>query len=116
MVFEALKTESLDYEPEHFVEKVKFTKKDLPEATMTIAEWVNSAYLPDISADIGPVIDYIISRGYNPMDDNFCWSPAPGFIDRVIIPFKYGISLSINSIISLLNCVFKEIPINLGLL
>ena len=89
LVFEALKTESLDYEPEHFVEKVKFTKKDLPEATMTIAEWVNSAYLPDISEDIGLVIEYIISRGFDPLDDNFCWSPAPGFIDRVIIPFKY---------------------------
>ena len=89
LVFEALKTESLDYEPEHFVEKVKFTKKDLPEATMTIAEWVNSAYLLDIAEDIGKVIDYLIGRGYDPMDDNFCWSPAPGFIDRVIIPFKY---------------------------
>ena len=89
LVFEALKTESLDYEPEHFVEKVKFTKKELPEATMPITEWVNSAYLPDISEDIGLVIDYIISRGFDPLDDNFCWSPAPGFIDRVIIPFKY---------------------------
>ena len=89
LVFEALKTESLDYEPEHFVEKVKFTKKDLPEATLTIAEWVNSAYLPDIAEDIGKVIDYLIGRGYDPMDGNFCWSPAPGFIDRVIIPFKY---------------------------
>jgi len=89
LVFEALKTESLDYEPEHFVEKVKFTKKELPEATLTIAEWVNSAYLPDIAEDIGKVIDYLIGRGYDPMDGNFCWSPAPGFIDRVIIPFKY---------------------------
>ena len=89
LVFEALKTESLDYEPEHFVEKVKFNKKELPEATMTIAEWINSAYLPDISQDIGLVIDYIISRGFDPLDDNFCWSPAPGFVDRVIIPFKY---------------------------
>jgi hypothetical protein len=89
LVFEALKTESLDYEPEHFVEKVKFTKKDLPEATLTIAEWVNSAYLPDIAEDLGKVIDYLINRGFDPMDDNFCWGPAPGFIDRVIIPFKY---------------------------
>jgi len=89
LVFEALKTESLDYEPEHFVEKVKFTKKELPEATLTIAEWVNSAYLPDIAEDIGKIIDYLIDRGYDPMDDNFCWSLAPGFIDRVIIPFKY---------------------------
>ena len=89
LVFEALKTESLDYEPEHFVEKVKFIKKDLPEATMTIAEWINSAYLPDISEDIGLVIDYIINRGFDPLNDNFYWSPAPGFADRVIIPFKY---------------------------
>ena len=64
-------------------------KKDLPEATLTIAEWVNSAYLPDIAEDIGKVIDYLIDRGYDPMDGNFCWSPAPGFVDRVIIPFKY---------------------------
>ena len=89
LVFEALKTESLDYDPEHFVEKVKFIKKELPEATMTIAEWVNSAYLPDIAEDIGKIIDYLIDRGFDPLDDNFCWSPASGFIDRVIIPFKY---------------------------
>jgi DNA primase len=56
---------------------------------MTIAEWVNSAYLPDIAEDIGKIIDYLIDRGFDPLDDNFCWSPAPGFIDRVIIPFKY---------------------------
>ena len=65
LVFEALKTESTDYEPDHFVEKVKFTEKELPEGAMSINEWVNSAYLPDISADIGPVIDYIYSRGFD---------------------------------------------------
>ena len=89
LVFEALKTESLDYEPEHFVEKVKFTEKELPQGAMSISEWVNSGYLPDISADIGPVIDYVYSRGLDALDDNFHWSPAPGYIDRVIIPFIY---------------------------
>lgn len=89
MVFEALKTESLDYEPEHFVEKVKFTEKDLPEGTMSIEEWINSGYLPDIAEDIGPVIDYVYTRGFDALDGNFYWSPAPGYIDRVIIPFKY---------------------------
>ncbi len=89
MVFEALKTESLDYEPEHFVEKVKFTEKELPEGTMSIEEWINSGYLPDISEDIGPVIDYVYSRGFDALDGNFYWSPAPGYIDRVIVPFKY---------------------------
>lgn len=89
MVFEALKTESLDYEPEHFVEKVKFTEKELPEGSMSIEEWVNSGYLPDISEDIGPVIDYVYNRGFDALDGNFYWSPASGYIDRVIIPFRY---------------------------
>ena len=89
MVFEALKTESLDYEPEHFVEKVKFTEKALPEGAMSIEEWVNSAYLPDIAADIGPVIDYVYSRGFDALSKNFFWSPAPGYIDRVLLPYYY---------------------------
>jgi hypothetical protein len=89
LVFEALKTESTDYEPDHFVEKVKFTEKELPEGAMSINEWVNSAYLPDISADIGPVIDYVYSRGFDALSKNFFWSPAPGYIDRVLLPYYY---------------------------
>jgi hypothetical protein len=89
LVFEALKTESTDYEPDHFVEKVKFTEKELPEGAMSINEWVNSAYLPDISADIGPVIDYIYNRGFDALSEHFYWSPAPGYIDRVLLPYYY---------------------------
>jgi hypothetical protein len=89
MVFEALKTESLDYEPDHFVEKVKFTEKELPEGSMSIEDWINSAYLPDISADIGPVIDYVYSRGFDALSKDFFWSPAPGYIDRVLLPYYY---------------------------
>jgi hypothetical protein len=89
LVFEALKTESTDYEPDHFVEKVKFTEKELPEGAMSINEWVNSAYLPDISADIGPVIDYIYRRGFDALSEHFYWSPAPGYIDRVLLPYYY---------------------------
>jgi hypothetical protein len=89
LIFEALKTELTDYEPDHFVEKVKFTEKELPEGAMSINEWVNSAYLPDISADIGPVIDYIYSRGFDALSEHFYWSPAPGYIDRVLLPYYY---------------------------
>jgi hypothetical protein len=89
LVFEALKTESTDYEPDHFVEKVKFTEKELPEGAMSINEWVNSAYLPDISADIGPVIDYVYGRGFDALSERFYWSPAPGYIDRVLLPYYY---------------------------
>jgi hypothetical protein len=89
LVFEALKTESTDYEPDHFVEKVKFTEKELPEGAMSINEWVNSAYLPDISTDIGPVIDYVYNRGFDALSEHFYWSPAPGYIDRVLLPYYY---------------------------
>jgi hypothetical protein len=89
LVFEAMKTESAEYQPETFVEKPTFTEKPLPEGAMSISEWVNSAYLPDIANDIGSVIDYVINRGFDPMTENFYWSPLPGYADRVIIPFVY---------------------------
>jgi hypothetical protein len=89
MVFEALKTESEEYQPEENIPKLEFTDKELPEGTMSIVEWVNSAYLPDISEDIGAVIDYVYSRGMDPLSDNFYWSPAPGYVDRVIVPFRW---------------------------
>lgn len=89
MIFEALKTESPEYEHKLEEVKVMFEPKELPDGSMSINEWVNSAYLPDISEDIGPVIDYVYSRGYDALSDNFYWSPSPGYIDRVIIPFIY---------------------------
>ncbi len=89
LVFEALKTESEEYQPEHHEAKLEFIDKELPEGAMPISEWVNSEYLSDISEDIGPVIDYVYSRGFDALDGNFYWSPAPGYIDRVIVPFKY---------------------------
>ena len=87
MVFEALKTEGEEYQPEEYQPNIEFPSKDLPEGAMSIAEWINSAYLPDISEDIGPVIDYVYGRGMDPLSDNFYWSPSPGYIDRVIVPF-----------------------------
>ena len=90
MVFEALKTEREDYEAPEYQPKVEFESKELPEAAMSISEWINSAYLPDISQDIGPVIDYVYSRGMDPLTDDFYWSPAPGYENRVIVPFRYG--------------------------
>lgn len=88
MVFEALKTESLDYEPEHHVEKVRFTEKELPEGTKSLDYWINSN-IQGIDDFIRPVVEYVIERGLNPLDDNFYWSPAEGYVDRVIIPFRY---------------------------
>ena len=89
LVFEAMKTESEEYKHEEHQPKLEFTDKELPEGAMPINDWVNSAYLPDVSEDLGPVIDYVYSRGMDPLTDNFYWSPAPGYIDRVIVPFRW---------------------------
>lgn len=89
MVFEALKTEAPEYVHEVHEEKIEFEDKELPEGSMSINEWINTAYLPDISEDIGPVIDYVYSRGMDPLTEDFYWSPSPGYIDRVIIPFRW---------------------------
>jgi hypothetical protein len=89
LVFEAMRTDGDDYRPEHQEIKLEFANKELPEGAMSIAEWVNSAYLSDISEDLGPVLDYIYSRNMDPLTDNFYWSPAPGYENRVIIPFRW---------------------------
>jgi len=89
MIFEAMKTEAPEYQAEEHQPTIQFTEKELPEGAMPISEWVNSAYLPDISQDIGAVLDYVYSRGMDPLTDNFYWSPAPGYESRVIVPFRY---------------------------
>jgi len=90
LVFEAMKTEGEGYQPEQYQPKIEFVDKDLPEGAMTIKDWVDSAYLPDISEDIGPVIDYVYGRGFDPMSDDFYWSPSPGYADRLIVPFRWN--------------------------
>lgn len=89
MAFEALKTESSEYVAQAYVEKPKFAAKDLPEAAMSIKDWTNSLYLSDISDKISKAMDYLYNRGFDPMTDDFYWSPAAGYADRVIIPFRW---------------------------
>jgi hypothetical protein len=89
LVFEALKTESTEYEPEHFVEKVKFTKKELPEGALPLVEWLDAKLDAEQEQQLVSVVEYVVERGYDPLGENFYWSPMPGFADRVIIPFLY---------------------------
>lgn len=88
MMFEALKTEGDDYQPEQYQPKVEFADKDLPEGAMSLSEWIK---MNDSGVDelLLPVIEYVTTRGFDPMSDNFYWSPAPGYENRVIIPFKW---------------------------
>lgn len=62
-------------------------ERPLPDSTMTVMEWINTAHLPDIAYNIGKIVEYILSRGMELDWYNWMWSPAPGYTDRVIIPF-----------------------------
>ena len=64
-------------------------EKPLPEGTMSVMEWINTAYLPDIAEDIGKIVEYILDRGMELDWYNWMWSPAAGYKDRVLIPFYH---------------------------
>ena len=88
MIFEALKTESPDYIPTVQEHKVEFTDKPLPEGSMPISQWLEM-YNEATAEFLNPVIEYLISRGLDPLDNNFYWSPEAGYESRVIIPFFF---------------------------
>ena len=76
-----------------YIEKVSlpvFDDKPLPEGAMTIDEWIPllDKLPPDLRDLFDTVVEYIVGRGFNPLDE-FYWTPLPGMADRVIIPFKY---------------------------
>jgi hypothetical protein len=91
MIFEALKTESPEYEFTDSIEKVKFDKKDLPEGSLNLFEWAMiSKELPeDLQIHLANAIQYIIDRGRDPYSKLFFWSPLNGFEKRVIVAFYY---------------------------
>jgi hypothetical protein len=89
MVFEALKTESEDYESLEYEPKVEFPEKELPEGSMPVSKWLEM-YDEMTAVWLDPMIEYISSRGFNPLDDDFYWSPTDGYESRVIIPFRYN--------------------------
>ena len=88
MVFEAMKTEAADYVPAEPKDVTTFTKKELPPNSLPIKEWANQS--SSLLTELGPVLEYLVDRGFDPAADNFYWSPEPGYSDRVIIPFFYN--------------------------
>ncbi len=88
MIFDAMKTESVDYVPTESKELVIFTKKELPPGSLPIKEWANRS--SSLLTELGPVLEYLVDRGFDPAANNFYWSPEPGYSDRVIIPFFYN--------------------------
>lgn len=89
LVFEALKTESEDFQQEQYQPKIEFTDKELPEGAMPLAGWLDVDLDKEQEQHLAEVVQYVVDRGHNPLNDNFYWTPVPGYIDRVIIPFRW---------------------------
>ena len=93
IVFESLKAESADYEPDEN-SLVTFSEKDLPEGSLPLAEWILVQDLDDSRSNhLLGVVEYVLSRGLDPMSDTFYWSPNPAFSDRLILPFWYNMKI-----------------------
>jgi hypothetical protein len=88
MIFESLKTESAEYRPEEYQPKVIFEDKPLPEGALPLSDWVAMGK-EEIDDFILPIFDYIMQRGFDPQSEDFYWSPASGYENRLIIPFRY---------------------------
>ncbi len=56
----------------------------LPEKSMSIVEWLNTG---QDDPDLVAVVEYLLSRGMEWDWYNWHWSAAPGYRDRLLIPF-----------------------------
>lgn len=88
LVFEALKTERVDYVPNKLSDMVLFEEKELPPESKPISWWINCPP-EEIDPDIIPVLEYMMKRGLTMDDYNFYWSSDPGYKNRLLIPFFY---------------------------
>jgi len=88
MVFESLKTEAADYRPEEYQPRIIFEDKPLPEGAMPLSEWATMGK-EEVDTFILPIFDYIVQRGFDPLAEDFYWSPSAGYENRLIIPFRY---------------------------
>jgi len=91
LIFEALKTESPEYEHKIEDAKVVFGPKDLPEDSKTLWEWACDpiSLTEDLRQNLIDTIQYVINRGFDPNSKQLYWSPAAGYNERVIIAFTY---------------------------
>jgi hypothetical protein len=54
---------------------------ELPEDSKPLTEWIQE------STDVTNMIQYLLNRGMDIDWYNWMWSPAPGYADRILIPF-----------------------------
>jgi hypothetical protein len=94
IIFESLKSENTDDQNQDTSPVITFEEKTLPENSMSLKEW-STVMEGEIEDELGNnfslIVEYLLNRGFeNPFEYDFYWSPTPGYIDRVIIPFRYN--------------------------
>lgn len=62
---------------------------ELPEGSLSLIEWAGAELPDDYQPKLIDIYEYVLSRGFDPAKDNFYWSPIPGYVDRLIIPFYH---------------------------
>jgi hypothetical protein len=60
---------------------------ELPEMTMSLVEWANSDLPEDVEKQLVAIYQYLFERGMDISWYNWSWSYAPGYRDRLLIPF-----------------------------
>ncbi len=89
MIFEAMKEDSPDSASRSPIEIKKFTKKELPEGALPLSEWIDCDLDQSNEQKLADVVQYVINRGFDPLEKQFLWTPVDSFSDRVVIPFTY---------------------------
>lgn len=89
MVFEAMKTEASNVSAEPVAAPVRFTEKSLPEGALPLIDWLDVNLDQEQEMQLALVVQYVVDRGFDPVNGRFYWSPIDGYKDRVILPFTY---------------------------
>jgi len=89
LVFEALRTESDQTNITVQEQYIEFADKSLPEGALPLIEWLDADLNAEEEEKLIAVVEYVVSRGYSPLGQDFYWSPVSGYADRVIIPFRW---------------------------
>jgi hypothetical protein len=74
-----------------FKKPLNFTleERPLPEGAMLLKEWALAVWKPGEDADMMRVFEYLVSRGMDLDWYDWMWTPAPGYKDRLLIPFYH---------------------------
>lgn len=89
MIFEAMRTEATSPGTQAPEPVLQFAKKSLPEGSLPISDWLEEDLAQEQELQLAQVVQYLVDRGFDPVDEKFYWSPLDGYNNRVIIPFVF---------------------------